>query len=273
MASEQPMSLLFFSSGLALYLLATAAFVVHVMSARDSARRVALTALACAFLMETFGLLSRPGAFAFRTPSDQMSALAWFIVAAYLFLQLRYRLAVVGAMVSPLAFLLTLSAYIVYSGSDGLPPNLRSAWLPAHVAPAFLGYAIFVLASCVSLIYLLQERELKAKRRMGLARRFPSLETLDNLNYRCVAWGFGLFTIGIVTGSLLSKVAWGTFWSWEPLQILSGVAWLIYAMLLQSRSSGWRGRRAATLTLLGFAVLVVSFLSLNFGFGHGASIG
>jgi cytochrome c-type biogenesis protein CcsB len=267
------MYLFFVSSGLALYLLATAAFVVHVMAARDSARSVAVTALAGAFLMETFGILARPGAFALRTPHDQMSALAWFIVAVFLFLQLRYRLAVVGAMVSPLAFLLTLSAYVAYSGTDGLPPNLENVWLPAHVAPAFLGYAIFVLASCVSLIYLLQERQLKAKRRMGVGRRLPSLETLDELNYRCVAWGFGLFTIGIVTGSLLSKVAWNTFWSWEPLQILSGVAWMIYAMLLQSRSVGWRGRRAATLTLIGFAVLVVSFLSLNFGFTHGGSIG
>ena len=79
--------------------------------------------------------------------------------------------------------------------------------------------------------------------------------------------------VGIVTGSLLAKAMWGTFWSWEPVQILSVLAWLLYALLLQTRSAGWRGRRAATLTLFGFALLVVSFLSLNLGFSHAGSFG
>lgn len=267
------MHLVFLAAALGLYLLATVGFVAHIMFANDSARRAALGSLAAGLLMETIGLLFRPGAMALRTPHDQMSVLAWCIVAFYLMLQLRTRLAVVGALVSPLVFLLTLSAYIVYSGSKGLPPPFQSAWLPAHVAPVFLGYAIFVLASCVSLVYLLQERQLKAKRRMGVAKRFPSLETLDELNYRCVAWGFALFTIGIVTGSILAKAVWGTFWSWEPVQMLSVVAWLIYAVLLQTRSAGWRGRRAATLTLVGFVVLIVSFISLNFGVAHGSLTG
>jgi ABC-type transport system involved in cytochrome c biogenesis permease subunit len=173
--------------------------------------------------------------------------------------------------VSPLAFLLSLSSYIVFSGAQTLPDELQTAWLPAHVAPAFLGYAMFAVAFCVSLVYLLQERQVKTKRRGAF--RLPSLETLDDLNYRCVAWGFALFTIGIVTGSLLAKAMWGTFWSWEPVQILSVLAWLLYALLLQTRSVGWRGRRAATLTIVGFGLLVVSFLSLNLGLPHGRSFG
>ena len=79
--------------------------------------------------------------------------------------------------------------------------------------------------------------------------------------------------IGIVTGSLLAKATWGTFWAWEPVQILSVLAWLLYAVLLQTRSVGWRGRRAATLTIVGFALLIVSFLSLNLGLPHGRSFG
>ncbi len=268
------MALVLFASSLALYLLATGAFVTHFMMSRDAARRVALGALTAGFGLSTLALLARFGEVAsLRSSHDQLAILAWFLVAVYLLLQFRYRLGVVGALVSPLAFLLTLSAYIVYSGSENLSERLGSAWLPAHVAPAFLGYAILVVASCLSAIYLLQERQLKAKRRNGLAPRLPSLETLDDLNYRCVAWGFALFTIGIVTGAVLAKVVWGTFWSWEPVQILSVMAWLLYALLLQTRSIGWRGRRAATLTLVGFVLLVVSFLSLNFGLSHGSAVG
>ncbi|MBX3025278.1 cytochrome c biogenesis protein CcsA [bacterium] len=268
------MELLLFALSLGLYLTSAAAFVAHITSGRVLAHRIALVALTAAFALDTVAVVLRlhsVGLGALGTFHDQLSLLAWLIVGLYLGLQWRAPLAVLGALVTPLAFLLTLSSYIVFSGADRLPAELDTAWLPAHVAPAFLGYAIFALASCVSLVYLLQERQLKAKRRGRF--RLPSLETLDNLNYRCVAWGFALFTIGIVTGSLLAKAAWGTFWSWEPVQVLSVLAWLLYAVLLQARSIGWRGRRAATLTLVGFALLVVSLISLNLGLPHGRSFG
>lgn len=269
------MDLIFFGLSLALYLAATIAFIAHLTLGRDGARRAATVTLWAAFALDTVGVVLRGlalGNAMLNSFHDQLSLLAWLIVGIYLGLQTRYHLAVLGALVSPLAFLLTLSSYLVFSGAQTLPGELQTAWLPAHVAPAFLGYAVFALASCVSLVYLVQERQLKAKRSVGF-RRLPSLETLDDLNYRCVAWGFALFTIGIVTGSLLAKAMWGTFWSWEPVQILSVLAWLLYAVLLQSRSVGWRGRRAATLTIVGFALLVVSFLSLNLGFPHGRSFG
>lgn len=269
------MDLIFFGVSLALYLVAAVGFVAHLVVGRDGPRRLAMVALSVAFGMHTVGLGLRAavlGNAMLNSFHDQLSLLAWSIVGIYLGVQLRYHLAVLGALVSPLAFLLTLSSYIVFSGAQTLPDELQTAWLPAHVAPAFLGYAMFAVAACVSIVYLLQERQVKAKRR-GVFRRLPSLETLDDLNYRCVAWGFALFTVGIVTGSLLAKAMWGTFWSWEPVQILSVLAWLLYAVLLQTRSVGWRGRRAATLTIVGFALLVVSFLSLNLGLPHGRSFG
>jgi cytochrome c-type biogenesis protein CcsB len=269
------MDLVLFALALALYLVATVAFLVHLTSSQALPRRLALLALALAFALETVALvlhLAAVGSGAMSSFHEQLSLLAWLIVGVYLALQLRSPLAVLGALVSPLAFLLTLSSYLVFSGADTLPPGLNTAWLPAHLAPAFLGYAIFALAACVSVVYLLQERQLKAKRRSRF-RRLPSLETLDELNYRCVAWGFALFTLGIVTGALLAKAMWGAFWSWEPVQVLSALAWLLYAALLQARNLGWRGRRAATLTLVGFALLIVSLLSLNLGFAHGRSFG
>ncbi len=269
------MNLLFFGGSLVLDLVAAFGFVAHLLVGRETPRRLALGALWVAFGMQTIGVALRAAALGnamLDSFHDQISLLAWLIVGVYLGVQMRYHLAVLGALVSPLAFLLTLSSYIVFSGAQVLPDELQTAWLPAHVAPALLGYAIFALASCVSLVYLLQERQLKAKRR-GIFRRLPSLETLDDLNYRCVAWGFALFTVGIVTGSLLAKAMWGTFWSWEPVQVLSVLAWLLYAVLLQTRSVGWRGRRAATLTIVGFALLIVSFLSLNIGLPHGRSFG
>ena len=269
------MDLFLFAVSLSLYLVAAGTFLVHLTSARPGPQRLALVALTAAFALETLALAwhtAAVGLGALSSFHEQLSLLAWLIVGVYLALQMRASLAVLGALVSPLAFLLTLSSYLVVSGARTLPAELQTAWLPAHVAPAFLGYALFALAACVSVVYLLQERRLKTKRR-GRLRRLPSLETLDQLNYRCVAWGFAVFTLGIVTGSLLAKAMWGTFWSWEPVQVLSVLAWLLYAVLLQARTLGWRGRRAAALTLVGFALLLVSLLSLNLGFAHGRSFG
>ena len=90
-----------------------------------------------------------------------------------------------------------------------------------------------------------------------------------------MTWGFSLFTVAIVTGAVLAKAAWGRFWSWEPVEVWSAVTWTLYAVLLHYRMAGWRGRKAATLTIVGFAVLLFSFFSLSVVFPgkHGVHFG
>jgi len=141
---------------------------------------------------------------------------------------------------------------------------LDSAWLPVHVVLSSLGDAVFALAFSASLLYLLQERRLKARRAPGLLRRLPSLETLDRLNYACLVWGLVLLTLGIVSGIVWAHSAWGRFWSSDPKLVFSLVTWAIYVVLLQGRmTAGWRGRWAATLTIAGFAVIVLSLVGVN----------
>src|SRR5262249_56097969 len=101
------------------------------------------------------------------------------LVAVFLIVQLRRPLVALGAVVSPLAFGLTLAADAVYRGARPLPPILDSAWLPVHVVLSFLGDAVFPLAFSASLLYLLHDRPLKAHRGPGALRFLPSLEPLD----------------------------------------------------------------------------------------------
>ena len=251
---------------LVLYLLATAVFIVHIVSTHDGLRRAAHVLLAGAFGMHATSLSLRAVLLDYEAIApfqEELSFIACIMVGLYLVIALRANLTVVGALVTPLAFLLSLSAYAFETGNPELPPRLQNLWLPAHVAPAFVGYAVFAVAFCLSLTYLLQERQLKSKRKGTLFRRLPSLETLDELNYRFVTLGFALFTIGLITGSFLAKETWGALWSWEPVQVWSLISWLLYAVLLHARTVGWRGRKAARLTILCFAVLAASFLSVN----------
>lgn len=263
------MSNLMSAFALALYLLATATFVTHVLTGYESARRAAFSLLAAGFALHAASLAIRAAVLGYdsvATFNDELSFIACITVGLYLLTALRANLSIVGALVSPLAFLFTLSSYALNAPTPELSPRLESFWLPAHVAPAFLGSAIFAVAFCLSLIYLLQERQLKAKRKSDLFRRLPSLETLDNLNYRFVTWGFALFTLGLITGSVMAKEAWGELWSWQPVQVWSLITWLLYAVLLHARSVGWRGRKAAALTIVSFVILVVSFFSVNLVF-------
>jgi cytochrome c-type biogenesis protein CcsB len=204
------------------------------------------------------------GHLAVTTFDEALSFLALLLVAIFLVVQLRRPLVALGAVVSPLAFGLTLASDAVYRGARPLPPVLDSAWLPIHVGLAFLGDAVFALAFSASLLYLVQERRLKNRRATGAMRQLPSLETLDRLNYTCLVWGLVLLTLGIVSGIVWAHTAWGRFWSSDPKLIFSLVIWGIYVVLLQGRmTAGWRGRRAATLTIAGFAVIVLSLVGVN----------
>jgi cytochrome c-type biogenesis protein CcsB len=263
------MELVLLKAALVAYLAAAVGLCIHLLSLRSVARRVGTIALAAAFLAHGGSIVLRSlaaGHPAFTTEYEALSFFAWLTVGVYIGVQARYHLPALGAVVAPLAFVFTLASFAFYTGVRELPPNLRSAWLPVHVGAAVLGNAVLALAFCVSLVYLFHERQLKGKRvRLdAIARRMPSLETLDQLNYRALAWGFPLLTLGIVTGALFAKHTWGRFWSWEEREVFSLVAWLLYAGLLEARMvAGWRGRRAATVTIVGFAFVLVSFV-----FGH-----
>jgi cytochrome c-type biogenesis protein CcsB len=201
---------------------------------------------------------------AVTTFDEALSFLALLLVALFLLVQLRRPLVALGAVVGPLAFGLTLAADVIYAGARPLPPVLHSAWLPVHVVLSFLGDAVFALAFSASLLYLIQERRLKHRRVRGVLGHLPSLEALDHLNYVCLVWGLILLTLGIVSGIVWAHTAWGRFWSSDPKLVLSLVIWGLYVILLQGRMTvGWRGRKAATLTIAGFAVIVLSLIGVN----------
>jgi cytochrome c-type biogenesis protein CcsB len=116
----------------------------------------------------------------------------------------------------------------------------------------------------LGVLYLLQEHEIKAKKHRFFFKRLPSLELLDNTGYMCIVIGFTMLTLGLVTGFVYAKEVWGHFWRWDPKEVWSGITWLFYAALLHERLAvGWRGRRSAIMAIIGFAVLLFTFLGVN----------
>ncbi|MGH9344032.1 MAG: cytochrome c biogenesis protein CcsA [Terriglobia bacterium] len=201
------------------------------------------------------------------TNFDQSLAfLAWLTAIVGIWLIVRLRMAVVGVFAAPLiTVVMAVAAAMTRQRRLVVPASLRSAWLPIHVTLAFLGYALFVLAAGVSVVYLVYESRLKAKRPLASGGERPlSLEKLDRVNYHLLGWGFLMLSLAIVTGAIWADATWGHFWSWEPQELWSAIIWVLYAGLLESRLTvGWRGRRAAALTIVVFTVLLGSFVGLS----------
>ena len=257
------MSLILFKLTAILYLIATVSFIFYVVR-RDTVSMLPPLILGAGFIVHTSALSAyfiREGFPALTEMREALLFKSWLMVACYLLIQIKYRLTVLGGIIAPLAFLMSLAGIAFGSGNGEIPPDLKTFWLPLHVTSAFLGNAVFALAFSVSLIYLLQERRLKHKRLTALMKRFPSLESLDRLNYVLLGWGFPFMTLGIITGSIWAGIYWGNYWTWEPRQISSGIAWLFYGALLHGRiTAGLRGKKAAFLTIVGFTVVLGYFL-------------
>ena len=251
-----------------IYLLATIAALAGIALRGETPRRLLLGLVGFGLGIHVVSIAVRAmlvcalpaGSFA-----EGLSLLAAILVALFLALQLRAPLLALGTVVMPIAFGLVLTASVTKGGAEPLPPMLRSAWLPVHVALALLGDAVFAIACSASTLYLVQERRLKTHRGRGMRRRLPSLETLDRVAHSCLVWGLILLTLGIVTGIVWAHQAWGArSWISDPKLVFSLVVWALYVILLQGRmTAGWRGRRAAQLTIAGFAVLVISLVGVN----------
>ena len=94
---------------------------------------------------------------------------------------------------------------------------------------------------------------------------FPTLESLDDLNYRAIMIGFPLLTLGIITGAAWANYAWGTYWSWDPKETWSLIVWFVYAAFLHARfTREWRGKRTAVLSLIGFVAVVFTYFGVNY---------
>jgi cytochrome c-type biogenesis protein CcsB len=208
-----------------------------------------------------------------------LSFLAWLTALFGVVMIVRSRMAVIGAFLAPAVTIVFAVASIMMlkDARIVLPETLRSVWLPIHVTLAILGYTMFVLAASVSIVYLAYEKRLKGKRALGPREDgAPSLEKLDRINYRLLGWGFAMLSLAIISGAIWADATWGHFWSWEPKESWSLVIWILYAALIESRLAvGWRGRRAAALTIVVFTVLVGSFVGVNLIFPgkHGGSFG
>tara|TARA_B110001452_G_scaffold22805_1_gene18199 strand:+ start:795 stop:1745 length:951 start_codon:yes stop_codon:yes gene_type:complete len=185
-----------------------------------------------------------------------------------------------------------------------LVPALKSNWLMMHVTVMMLSYASLIVGSLLGILFLiltngrkdevilqgnsygrsfedsklvntafykedLGESNLIAEDNVILApqknKRLTLLESLDNLSYRTISFGFPLLTIGIIAGAVWANEAWGSYWSWDPKETWALITWLVFASYLHARiTKSWQGRKPAIIASLGFIVVWICYLGVNF---------
>ena len=191
---------------------------------------------------------------------EAVSTAVWVVVLVTMLVERQYRMTALSAFVMPVVLVLSLKSTAARPATlEQLGDTFRSAWIWIHIALALVGIAAFVLNFAGALMYLLQERQLKAKRPGTFYYRLPDLQTLDRLTYRTLALGFPFLTTGLILGALWAGAAWGSVFTFDPLAFFSLVMWVIYAGTLAGRAAaGWHGRKAAYFAIVGFAALVVT---------------
>jgi ABC-type uncharacterized transport system permease subunit len=197
------------------------------------------------------------------------SLLAFLAMVVFFVFFVGYRTTTPGIVIFPIVFILTLISAVGQNPVVISSPLLRSGWIFVHIVLIFTGYAGLFLSFGASLLYLVQERALKSKRPAPLVNWLPPLQTIDDIGYHALLFGFPFMTFGIATGAVLAIEKYGPMFFADPKIVLSLLMWAVYMLLLYMRwSSGWRGRRAAFLATCAFVIAICAWAANNFSHVH-----
>jgi cytochrome c-type biogenesis protein CcsB len=226
----------------------------------------------------------------------------WGITIITVIIERNIPISLIGAVTSPLSLFVigfaTLSLPEGMQKAAPLVPALKSNWLMMHVSIMMLSYSTLITGSLLSILFLvltlgknvslqgsslggtnLQQVDTRNMSMAVLEGTIPNetklgssdslslslLETLDNLSYRIIGLGFPLLTTGIIAGAVWANEAWGAYWSWDPKETWALITWFVFAAYLHARiTKSWQGKRPAILASIGFVVVWICYLGVNF---------
>lgn len=250
-----------------LILISTGGYIVFIIKQHKWVFRYSYWLMFTGFVCHTIYLIImflNTGTPPVLSMKSAISFFAWAIIGVYLIFQARFKLMVLGSFVAPLASILLLISSSMSNMEITIRPIFKSFWLVIHVITVFIGNSLFAITFVSSIMYLIQEKQIKDKTLGAIYNRLPSLATLDSINHYSLLYGFPFLTIGMVTGAIYAQQALGTYWQWDPKEVWTLITWLLYAILLHERLMvGWQGRKAAIMSIICFLVLIFTFLGAS----------
>ena len=227
---------------------------------------------------------------------ESLLFLTCMLLTIYLYIETKTKSKLIGSVLIPVTLLINGFANLTLSPemqkSSPLVPALQSNWLMMHVSMMLLSYGTLIMGSLLSILFLVisrfKEIDLKLVDNSSLPLynimsdyyeakliapsteiselgKIKLLQSLDNWSYRIIGLGFPFLTIGIISGGVWANEAWGSYWSWDPKETWALITWLIFATYLHARiTKGWEGKKTALLGGLGFFVIWICYLGVNF---------
>jgi ABC-type uncharacterized transport system permease subunit len=255
------MSVIWLRVAAAFYSLGLLHAILTLVRRREHLFRVAMTAFTLGTVFHFVSIIEE-GIVNNRCPIanfyETLSMCALLVAFVYLGVQLRYHVESLSVFIFPLVFVMSLVATLGNPVSAWSSPIVRTTWLTVHIVLVLLGYAALLFTAGASLLYLFQERELKSRKPSKFYYRLPPLGTLDELVSKFMAIGFVLITLAVIAGSTWAFIELKADWIRQPKIAISFLTWGTYlAMVCLRVTAGWRGRRAAimTLTVVGFSAV------------------
>lgn len=194
---------------------------------------------------------------------DLLSLLCWAAVLVYLITFLRTGLHVLGVIILPMVLVLFSVTNLLPMEMVPVSEHLEGVLRNFHIFIAVLGSSALFLTFAASVLYLIQERGLKEKRPARMGVKLPSLERCDKIVNLSLLWGFPLLTLTIVTGAIWSANFRHQYWLWEGKETFSVLGWMILGIIITARLlRGWRGKKAAYLTIVAFAALILRMIGV-----------
>jgi len=206
---------------------------------------------------------------------ESLLFLDWCLLFILIIAEAKTRTKLVGAVILPITFIIISFASLILptqmQEASPLVPALQSNWLMMHVSMMMLSYATLILGSLLSILFLVIQKVTTAKSEILLAKqnitqsKAQLLENIDTWSYRTIGLGFPFLTIGIIAGAVWANEAWGSYWSWDPKETWALITWLIFAAYIHARlTKGWVGEKAALLGSIGFVIVWICYLGVNF---------
>jgi cytochrome c-type biogenesis protein CcsB len=239
------------------------------------------------FILNTIVVLNRWAEANHAPMSDKYESFVffgWSIALVYLIFELvtifivkvhESRLGIIGALQGVLAAWMICSALGIDNTIKELPPALQSKWLVTHVICYFLSYSALSMSFSAAIVHLVRKGFVSDKPKEATAAGTEIQKkkdySFDKLAYIAVSIGFPFLTIGLITGSIWAKGAWGTYWGWDPKEIWSLISWLVYLTYMHlplmlpktNIKKSFRPILLSIILLIAFPIVLFTFMGLH----------
>ena len=189
----------------------------------------------------------------------------WFAIMLTLYVFFRKK-GLRGVALVSVPFTLLFLGYGIMVNPGGQPHSaaLKSSWLIIHVLFAQLAYGAYLIACGLGLVYILKDNKIRKGAESSFYSRFPALPLIDETMFKFVVFGFIADAIMIAAGSIWAKELWGSYWSWDPVEVWSLVTWLIYGLTIHLRAAfGWKGRRIAWILIFAILGIIIAYWGVD----------